>query len=103
MRFAFLTCNSNLKNLLRWLAPCYFNYMNIFLKLLNAKTRNEISNGKLWEITSLWGMDIEKKEGEIAKPEARRKLDGGVVSSVRVHVIKNDDNITNLTKQTDLL
>jgi len=77
--------------------------MNIFLRLLNAKTRNEISNGKLWEITQLWGMDIAKKEGEVAKPEARRKVEGGTVTSVRVHAIKNEDNITNFTKQTDLL
>ena len=77
--------------------------MNIALKVLGAKSRNEIANGGLWEITSLWGMDIGKKQAEIAKPEPRKKVDGGTVKSVRVHVIKNEDNLTNLTKQTDLL
>ncbi len=78
--------------------------MNTVLRLLGAKKRNEIADGKLWEITSLWGMDLSKSEGEIAKPEPRKKVEaGGTVQAVRVHVIKNEDNVTNLTKQTDLL
>jgi hypothetical protein len=101
--FTRFACNSNLKNLLSQSPSCYFKHMNIFMKLLGAKTRNEISNGKLWEVTSLWGMDLGKKEAEVAQPEARRAVEGGTVKSVRVHIIKNDDNITNLTKQTDLL
>jgi hypothetical protein len=77
--------------------------VNFFLKLLGAKKRNEIRGGKLWEITRLWGMDISKVEQEPAKPLPREKPAGGHVESIRVHVLKEEDNVTNLTKKADLI
>ena len=77
--------------------------MNFLLKLLKAKKRNEIRGGKLWEITRLWGMDISKVEMELAKPIALIKPSGGQVESMRVHIIKGEDNVTNLTKNPELL
>ena len=77
--------------------------MNFVLKLLKAKQRNEIRHGKLWEVTRLWGMDISKVEQEPVKPLAREKPTGGKVESVRVHILKGENNVTNLTKDPDLL
>jgi len=77
--------------------------MNLFLKLLKAKTRNEIQDGKLWEITRVWGMDIQKVEQEVAKPEPFKKPEGGEVDAMRVHIIKGENNVTNLTKDADFL
>lgn len=77
--------------------------MNLFLKLLNAKKRNEIRQGKLWEVTRLWGMDISKVEQEPAKPVLLVKPTGGHVESVRVHILKGENNVTNLTKDPNLL
>ncbi len=77
--------------------------MNLFLKLLKAKSRNEIRAGKLWEITRLWGIDIRKVEKEVAKPEPLKKQASGKVDALRVHVIKGENNVTNLTKDADFL
>ena len=77
--------------------------MNFFLRLLGAKKRNEIRKGKLWEVTRLWGMDIHKVEREPAKPLPRQKPTGGQIEAVRVHTIKEEDNVTNLTKNADLI
>jgi hypothetical protein len=77
--------------------------VNFLLKLLKAKTRNEIRGGKLWEITRLWGMDIRTMEKEVAKPAPFVRPEGGNASEMRVHIIKGEDNKTNLTKNPDLL
>jgi hypothetical protein len=77
--------------------------VNFLLKVLKAKKRNEIRGGKLWEITRLWGMDVSKAVVEPAKPLPRAKPTGGHVEAVRVHVLKGEDNVTNLTKNADLL
>jgi len=77
--------------------------MNFLLKLLKAKKRNEIRDGKLWEITRLWGIDVQKVELEPAKPLPREKPVGGHVESVRVHILKGEDNVTNMTKNPDLM
>ncbi len=75
-----------------------------FLKLFGAKTRNEIRNGKLWEITKLWGFDLVKTEVEPAKPEAFKKPEESApVDKMRVHIIKGENNVTNLTKDADFL
>jgi hypothetical protein len=78
-------------------------HMNFFLKLFKAKKRHEIQGGKLWEITRLWGRDISKVEQEVAQPEPFKKPEGGTVDVMRVHVIKGEDNVTNLTKNPELL
>jgi hypothetical protein len=77
--------------------------VNFFLKLLKAKKRQEIRNGKLWEITRVWGRDVHKVEMELVKPLPREKPTGGHVEAVRVHVLKGPDDVTNLTKNADLL
>jgi len=48
-------------------------------------------------------MDISKVEMELAKPIALIKPSGGQVESMRVHIIKGEDNVTNLTKNPELL
>jgi hypothetical protein len=77
--------------------------VNFILKLLKAETRNEIRNGKLWEITRIWGRDVFEAEREPAKPEPFKKPEGGKVDALRVHIIKGENNVTNLTKNADLL
>jgi hypothetical protein len=77
--------------------------VNIFLKALGAKQRNEIKNGKLWTITRLWGMDISRKEQAVAQPLPFVKPQGGRIEMIQTHMIKDDDNVTNLTKQPDLM
>lgn len=77
--------------------------MNFLLKLLKAKKRNEIQAGKLWEITQVWGFDVSKVEQEIAQPEPFKKPEGGQVDAMRVHIIKGENNVTNLTKDPNLL
>lgn len=89
--------------LLNWINYCYFRLVNFFAKLLGARKRNEIREGKLWEITRWWGMDISKVEQELAKPLPREKPSGGHVEAIRVHILKEADNVTNLTKNADLL
>jgi hypothetical protein len=77
--------------------------VNFVLKLLGAKSRNEIRGGKLWEITRLWGMDLSTSEKEVAKGVPLVKPEGGKVDAMRVHVIGSENNVTNLTKNADLL
>ncbi len=78
--------------------------MNVLLKILKAKRRNEIRKGKLWEITRIWGIDIHKKEQEVVKPlPVVRSTDAARVDAVRVHSFKDENNVTNLTKKPDLL
>ena len=77
---------------------------NFLLKLLGAKKRNEIRGGKLWEITKLWGYDVAKVEVEPAKPEPlKRPEQSAPVDKMRVHIIKGENNVTNLTKDADFL
>jgi len=77
--------------------------VNFFLKLLKAKKRHEIRGGKLWEVTRVWGRDVHKVELEPAKPEPFKKPEGGTVDAMRVHIIKGENNVTNLTKDADFL
>jgi hypothetical protein len=77
--------------------------VNLFLKLLKAKKRNEIRGGKLWEITRVLGMDVFTAEQEVAKPEPFKKPEGSKVDAMRVHIFKGEDNVTNLTKKPELL
>ncbi len=78
--------------------------MNFLLKLLNAKKRQEIRRGKLWEITRIGGFDVRTVELEPAKPlPFNRPTPEGKVDSIRVHIIKGGDNVTNLTKNPELL
>ena len=79
-------------------------YVNFLLKMLKAKKRREIRAGKLWEITRVWGRDIQKVEIEPAKHEPIvRKAESKKVDSMRIHVLKAQDDVTNLTKNPDLL
>jgi len=82
---------------------CQFKYVNFFLKLLKAKKRLEIRRGKLWEITRVWGIDVLALEQEVAKPEPFKRPEGGKVDAMRVHIIKGENNVTNLTKNPELL
>ena len=77
--------------------------MDVFLKLLGAKKRNEIRNGKLLEITRVWGIDLLEVEQEPGKPEPFKKPESGKVDIMRVHIIKTENNVTNLTKDPNLL
>lgn len=77
--------------------------MNFLLKLLRAKKRNEIREGKLWEITRVCGIDLLKVEQELVQPEPLKKPEGGTVDAMRVHIIKGENNVTNLTKDADFL
>ena len=77
--------------------------MNIFLKLFKAKTHNEIRDGKLWEVTRVWGRDIKRVQLEVAQPEPFKRPEGGAVDAMRVHLIKGENNVTNLTKDADFL
>lgn len=78
--------------------------MNFFLKLLKAKKRHEIRGGKLWEITRVGGIDVYIIELEPAKPEhLASRPEWGKVDAMRVHIIKSEDNVTNLTKNPELL
>jgi hypothetical protein len=77
--------------------------VNFLLKLFGAKKRHEIRGGKLWEITRLWRMDISQVEQEVAQPEPFKKPEGGQVDAMRVHIIKGENNVTNLTKNPELL
>jgi len=78
--------------------------VDFILKLLKAKKRQEIRGGKLWEITQVWGRDIKIVELEVAKPEPLvRRPEDAKLQAIRVHVIKGEDNVTNLTKDPDLL
>jgi hypothetical protein len=77
--------------------------VNFLLKILKAKRRNEISGGKLWEITRLWGMDVRKVEKEVPKPVPFVRPGGGTPDDMHVHILKRHDNTTNLTKNPELL
>lgn len=77
--------------------------MNLFFKLLKAKSRNEIRGGKLWEITRLWGIDVLRVERKPAEAEPRKKREEAEVDAMRTHVIKRENNVTNLTKDADFL
>jgi hypothetical protein len=77
--------------------------VNFFLKVIGAKKRNVIHGGKLWEVTRLWGMDLVEVELEAVKPKTFKKPEGGSVDAMRVHVIIKEDNVTNLTKNPELL
>jgi hypothetical protein len=80
----------------------FSSVQQFLLKLLNAKKRNEIRNGKLLEITTIFGWDF-KKQVEPAKADPFIKPEGGKVEKMRTHDIKPDDNVTNLTKKPELL
>lgn len=78
--------------------------MNFLLKILKAKKRNEIRSGKLLEITRLWGMDVHTVERPPATPEPFvRPAQVGQVDAIRTHIIKGENNVTNLTKNPELL
>jgi len=77
--------------------------MNFFLKLLKAKKRTEIRGGKLWEITRLWGKDVRIVEQEIPQAEPFKRPEAAAVDAMRVHIIKGENNVTNLTKDSDFL
>ncbi len=77
---------------------------NLLLKIFKGETRNEIRGGKLWEITKLWGYDMREVEVEPAKGEPlKRPSEITAVDKMRVHVIKGENNVTNLTKDADFL
>ena len=73
------------------------------LKLLGAKKREEIRGGKLWEITYLWGYDLSTVEKEVAQPAPFVRPEALPVDKMRVHVIRPENNATNLTKDPDLI
>jgi hypothetical protein len=78
--------------------------VNFVLKLLHAKKRHDIRDGKLWEITRVWGIDVFKEEKQPARPEPLiRRPECDKVDAMRVHIIKGEDNVTNLTKKPELL
>jgi hypothetical protein len=94
---------SRATKLLKGTQRCQYQHVNFFLKLLKAKKRNEIRGGKLWEVTRVWGIDVLEVKQEPAKPEPFKKPEGGTVDAMRVHFIKGEDNVTNLTKDPDLM
>ena len=76
----------------------------MLLKLLKAKKRNEIRDGKLWEITRVWGRDISVVEQQVAQPEPFKRPEATTpIDKMRVHAIKGENNVTNLTKNPELL
>jgi len=75
----------------------------LLLKLFKVKKRNEIRNGKLWEITTVWGFAVFKVERKPAEADPFIKPEGGAVDKMRVHVIAGENNVTNLTKEPELL
>ena len=77
--------------------------MNPLLKLLGAKNRMEIRRGKLWEVTRVCGMDLFEVEREPAKPEPFTAPRSGQIEGVRIHEIKQHDDVSNLTRKPDLL
>lgn len=77
--------------------------MKFILKLLKAKERNEIRNGRLWKITRVWNIDVITEEQDLIQPEAFKKPEGGTVDAMRVHIIKGENNVTNLTRDADFL
>jgi len=77
--------------------------VDFLLKLLGAKKRNVIRDGKLWEVTRLWGKDVVEVEQELVKAEPFKKPEGGAVDAMRVHIITKENNVTNLTKDADFL
>ena len=77
--------------------------MNVFLKLLKAKKRNEIRNGKLWEVTRVFGVDVVEVEQEPFPPEPLVKPEPAPIDNVRNHHLKKEDDVTNLTKNADLI
>jgi hypothetical protein len=82
---------------------CYGAQVNMWLRLLQAKKRNEIRDGKLWEITRVWGMDVKRVEKEPPKADPFKRPEGGDVKAVRVHVLAGENNVTNITKQSDVV
>jgi hypothetical protein len=73
------------------------------LKLLGAKKREEIRDGKLWDITRLWGYDVLTVKKEVAQPVPFVKPEPMAVDKMRVHIILPENNATNLTKDPDLV
>jgi hypothetical protein len=49
------------------------------------------------------GIDVLEVEREPAKPEPFKKPEGGTVEAMRVHIIKAENNATNLTKDPDFM
>jgi hypothetical protein len=78
--------------------------MKFVARLFRMKKRNEIRGGKLWEITRIWGFDVRTVERQPAKPQpvARHKAIDNV-EAMRVHTLKNHDDVKNLTKNAELL
>ena len=79
------------------------NFSRQLLKFLKAKERNEIRGGKLLKITQLWGRDVLEDEQELVQPEDFKRPERGKVDAMRVHIIKGENNVTNLTKDADFL
>jgi hypothetical protein len=73
------------------------------LKLLGAKKRTLIRDGKLWEITSVFGKDISTVEQAPVQAAEFRKPEPITTGELRVHVILPENNVTNHTKHPDLL
>ena len=78
--------------------------MNFVLKLLNAKQRNEIRKGKLYKVTRVAGLDVWRSR---QKPVEAAPLnivhEECKIEAMQVHQLKNLDDVTNLTKNTDLM
>jgi hypothetical protein len=77
--------------------------MNFLVKLFNGKVREEIRNGKLWQITRIWGIDVLRTQKEVAEGIPMVKPKSGKIDVMRVHVIGGENNVTNLTKNPELL
>ena len=77
--------------------------MAFLLRLLRAKKRHEIRKGKLWEISSLFGLDIHKIERQPVEGIPLERGEAMPVEKMRVHLLKPENNVTNLTKKADLL
>jgi hypothetical protein len=77
--------------------------VNFLVKLFNVKIRNEIRNGKLWRITRIWGIDVLTTQKKVVKGIAVVKPKSGTIDAMRVHVIGGENNVTNLTKNPELL
>ncbi len=75
----------------------------LFCRLLGVKKRNEIRHGKLWTITRVMGFDLFKVETPPAEPAPFVKPEARAIDKMTVHVIKSENNVTNLTKNPELL
>lgn len=71
--------------------------------IFGVKKRQSIRKAKLYETTTLFGIPILCRRIEPPKADPVTKHKAMEVDKMRVHVLKPLDNVTNLTKRTDVV